>query len=145
MPEKTSLVNLRWQITLVFSVGVLALAFTISSAARSNASSGAEQDINRLDSRMTQLEQRLYTIESSLRNLEQQSRINSLPSRSVRSEDLDRLNSGLQALERRLADDECGLARIDERTLSPEARNARRKSGVSDQCRSNLNTPLRLP
>ena len=144
MRYKTWFLNLRWQITLLLSVAMLALAFNISSAARTNVASEPVQDINRLDNRITQLEQRLFTIESSVRNLEQQSRITTLSSRGVRPEDIDRLNSELQALQNRLADDECGLAKLDERTLSPEAR-ARRRTGVTDQCRSNFNTPLHLP
>jgi hypothetical protein len=101
-----------------------------------------QQDIIRLENRIGQLEQRLFSIETGLRTLEQQSRISGATSRGVSPEDLALLRSEIQALQQRLVDDECGLAKLDERTLSP----ARRKSGGgSDPCRLNFDAPLRLP
>lgn len=130
----------RWRVVLLVLVaafGVVTL-FRISSATANGPT--PQQDIIRLENRITQLEQRLFSIETGLRTLEQQSRITSASGRGVSQDDLALLRSEIQTLERRLADDECGLAKLDERTLSP----ARRKS-ASDPCRANVDTPLRLP
>jgi len=132
----------RWRAVLLVFVAGLALVtvFRISSATTNGPT--PQQDIIRLENRMTQLEQRLFSIESGLRTLEQQSRITGATSRGVTQEDLALLRSEIQMLQQRLVDDECGLARLDERTLSP----ARRKSGASsDPCRVNADAPLRLP
>jgi CII-binding regulator of phage lambda lysogenization HflD len=120
----------------VFGVGLV----TISSAARTGPE--PQQDLIRLESRMTQLEQRLYSIDNNLRTLEQ-SRVTGTAARGVSQEDLARLQLDVQLLQRRLAEDECALAKLDERTLSPALR---RKPGTrSDPCRSNVDQPLQLP
>lgn len=130
----------RYRWLLVFVVGVgLVTVFRISSATANGPA--PQQDIIRLENRLTQLEQRLFSMETSLRTLEQQSRITGASSRGVSPEDLALLRSEIQGLQHRLVDDECGLAKLDERTLSP----ARRKSGVNDPCRLNSDMPLRLP
>ena len=63
---------------------------------------------------------RLYTIEASIRSIEQQSRIAGASQRSLSQDDLVRLRADIQTL-LRLQEDECALARLDERTLSPHA------------------------
>ena len=133
----------RWRAVLLVLVTGLGLVtvFRISSATTTNGPT-PQQDIIRLENRMTQLEQRLFSIETGLRTLEQQSRITGATSRGVTQEDLALLRSEIQLLQQRLVDHECGLARLDERTLSP----SRRKSGgSSDPCRVNADAPLRLP
>ena len=102
-----------------------------------------QQDFIRIESRLNQVEQRLYTMETSIRVLEQQSRMAGTTQRGgVSPEDLALLRAEIQALQLRLADDECNLARLDERTLAPAMRDPRRKS---DPCRTNVNAPVRLP
>lgn len=101
------------------------------------------QDAIRLEQRINQLEQRFYSIESSLRNLEQQSRLAGSSQRGMSVEDVDRLRAEVQTLQRRLQEDECALARLDERTLSPAMR--RRPGGRTDPCRANTDAPLQLP
>lgn len=132
----------RWVVLLVFVAGLsLVAAFTIVSAT-ANGPTPQQQDIIRLENRITQLEQRLFSIETGLRTLEQQSRITGASSRGVSPEDVALLRSAIEVLQQRLTDDECGLAKLDERTLSP----ARRKAGAtSDPCRLNFDVPLRLP
>jgi hypothetical protein len=104
-----------------------------------------QQDIIRLENRVNQMETRLYSIENSIRMLEQQSRLGGGSQRGLSVEDLARLRAEIQTLQVRLADDECGLARLDERTLTPAMRAARQKSaGRTDPCRANFETPLRL-
>jgi hypothetical protein len=139
--------GLRRRAVLLVSIGVLVVVsvIKISSAAGRNVGPDPQQDVIRLESRLTQLEQRLYAIETSVRTLEQQSRLGSMSSRAISPEDLLRLQSDIQTLQRRIIDDECGLAKLDERTLTTAMRDARRKSGISDPCRNNYESPLRLP
>jgi predicted nucleic acid-binding Zn-ribbon protein len=107
----------------------------------------AQQDVIRLESRITQLEQRLYSIESSVRTVEQQSRLGTLSSRTVSQDEMNLLRSEVQRIGQRLEDDECGLAKLDERTLSPQQRQTRRRTttSITEQCRASADTPLRLP
>ena len=134
----------RWWrvVLLVFGVSLGVLTVLKITPATANGPT-PQQDVIRLENRIGQLEQRLFSIETGLRTLEQQSRITSATSRgTISPEDLAQLRSEIQILQRRLSDNECGLAKLDERTLSP----ARRKSGAgSDPCRVNVDTPLRLP
>ena len=99
------------------------------------------QDSIRLESRINQLETRLYTIEASIRSLEQRSAIAGSSQRGSSQEDLVRLRADIQTLTLRLQENECALARLDERTLSPAMR---RKSGRPDPCRANPDAPLQL-
>jgi hypothetical protein len=135
-----------WKVLIgcVVGLGVIAIA-RFPSAARPNLDPVAQQDVIRLESRINQLDQRLYTIETSIRTLEQQSRLAGVTSRSPGQQDVEFLRGEVQRLQQRLAEHECALAKLDERTLSPAAREARRKSGVRpDGCRTNVDAPLRL-
>ena len=125
---------------------VSVLAFGLVLVARTEAGPTPQQDVIRLDARVSQLEQRLYTIENSLHNLEQQSRIASVSGRGgVTQDDIILVRTELQNLQVRLMEDECGLAKLDERTLSPAAREARRKGAPgNDPCRANFELPVRL-
>jgi small-conductance mechanosensitive channel len=120
---------------------VVVLAFGLVMAARSEAGPPPPQDAIRLDARITQLEQRLYTMETTLRNVEQQARLSGMSQRG--NDDVTLLRSELQTLQVRVMEDECALAKLDERTLSPAAREARRKSAGADPCRTNFELPLR--
>jgi hypothetical protein len=106
------------------------------------------QDLTRIESRLSLLEQRFYTMETSIRGLEQQLRLSSSTmARTERDPELRLLRAEVEALRQRLAEIECGLARVDERTLNPAAKEARRKSagGATEPCRFNADAPLRLP
>jgi|ERR1043165_740939 hypothetical protein len=126
---------------------VFVLAFGLVLAARTEAGPTPQQDVIRLDARVSQLEQRLYMIENSMRTLEQQSRISSMNQRGagVTLDDIALLRSEIQTLQARLMEDECALAKLDERTLTPAARDARRKAVGNDPCRLNFELPLRPP
>jgi uncharacterized protein involved in exopolysaccharide biosynthesis len=132
----------RWRaVLLVFVMGLAVIAVIRISSAAGTVGPVSQQDVIRLDNRITQLEPRLFSIDTSLRTLEQQSRITSASSRGVSPDDIALLRSEIQTLQRRLIDDECALAKLDERTLSPAAR----KRSDGDPCRANVDTPLRLP
>jgi hypothetical protein len=139
----------RWRVAVfawVVGLGLITI-FRISLAAGSGAGPAQQQEVIRLENRITQLEQRLFSLETTLRNIEQQSRMAGATARGVGQDDLARVLAEVQTLERRLSENECGLAKLDERTLAPSLREARRKSGTvtNDPCRVNLDTPLRLP
>jgi hypothetical protein len=112
------------------------------------AAAPAAQDLIRVESRLTQLEQRLYVIESSIRGLEQQARVSAgAPRAATRDPEVGLLRSDVDALRLRLAEVECGLAKVDERTLSPAAKEARRKGDAgapADPCRLTPEAPLRI-
>lgn len=130
----------------VFGLALVAV-YRIALAAGVTNPPPPQQEVIRLETRINQLEQRLYSIDSSIRNLEQQSRLGGgAASRGVTAQDLEILRSQIQSLQLRLSEDECALARLDERTLSAAIRNSRRQSGVrGDPCRVNVDAPLRLP
>ena len=126
-------------------VCIVGLGFlTVSSAARNESGPAPQQDVIRLETRINQLEQRLFSMDSNMRNLEQQFRLASSAGRGGGAEDIARMRLELNALQQRLADHECALAKLDERTLTPTMRATRRKSGVNDLCRQNVDAPLQL-
>lgn len=119
-----------------------------SSPGAGDASHVASQDVARIESRISLLEQRFYSIETSIRALEQQLRLSAgTTGRASRDPEVGLLRAEVEGLRRRLVEIECGLARVDERTLPPPAKEARRKSasGAGDPCRANADAPLRLP
>jgi hypothetical protein len=139
---------MHWRALAVAGVAGLALVvlFQIALAAGAANAPAPPQDAIRLETRINQLEQRLYQIDTSVRNLEQQSRIGGATSRGVSAQDVELLRGQIQALQVRLAEDECALAKLDERTLSAAMRNSRRQAGGrTDPCRVNVDAPLRLP
>ena len=105
------------------------------------------QDVISLDRRISVLEQRFYAVESKVNRLEQQvafSQRTPTPPNSGR--ELELMHHQMEMLERRLVEIDCGLVKLDERTLTPAAREARGSLGtnVNDPCRVNPGTPLRL-
>ncbi len=137
----------RSTIAIIAVVGLAGICmFRISSAARVDYSASSQQDVLRLESRVNQMEMRLYAIETSLRNLEQRSLRPTVNPPAANREDWAGLRLEIQALQHRLGTDECALAKLDERTLPADTRAARKKSGVvNNPCRMNFDTPLRLP
>ena len=137
-----------WVVLLACVAGLAFLVvLRISPSRAGDSSSPAQQDVLRLETRINQLEQRLYSIEASVRSIDTQSRTGSLASRNVSQQDVQLLTSTIQALQLRLTEDECALAKLDERTLSPAQRQARQRSSGArtDPCRLSADTPLRLP
>jgi predicted RNase H-like nuclease (RuvC/YqgF family) len=138
-------------IILCVAVGVTARTYPGSSN-NSPSESGIKrdtQDVTNLDRRISLLEQRFYAIESSINRLEQQAALygrEARPSSSLRDPEIGLLRGEVETLQRRLVEVECGLARLDERTLTPAAREARKRAGtsVTDPCRLSADAPLRL-
>ena len=110
--------------------------------------SGAEtQDLNSLDRRISMLEQRFYTLETSMNRLQQvlSSQRSTSPSSGVSDRDVDQLQAEVQRLQLRLNEVECGLMKLDERTATASGNRRGGETRPADPCRQNPNTPLRLP
>ena len=104
----------------------------------------AMQDPTSLDRRISMLEQRFYTLESSINRLQQfvsSQRSTGSTSSDGNDRELTLLSQELQRLQLRLVEVECGLAKLDERTTTAR-RSGEPKS--TDPCRANPGTPLRL-
>jgi hypothetical protein len=127
-----------WWLPVLITLGLIIIS-RITSAAGSNP---PQQDVIRLENRLSQLEQRMYSIETSLRTVEQQTRLAGVSSRGVSPEEIAVMHSEIQTLQNRMIENECSLAKLDERTLTPEKR---RRPGATDPCRLNPEAPLRLP
>src|SRR6185295_5672269 len=96
----------------VFPVSVLAFGLVL--AVRTSAGPAPQQDVIRIEARISQLEQRFYTVENSLRTLEQQSRMTGMNrGGSVTPDDIVLLRSEIQTLQVRIMEDECALAKLD--------------------------------
>ena len=104
-----------------------------------------------LERRLSQIEQRFYLLESRLSRLEQTPSI--LPQSPNRNDaeigylrtQLDAQRAQIEGLRMRISDLECAAARLDERTLTPAARQARRSNpDGTEQCRSNPTAPVKL-
>ena len=146
---RTALSSCPPLLVLVLALAVAVVAYTGKSWERIGeaATVSPPQDVTRIESRLSLLEQRFYSIETSIRSLEQQSRVSSITTgRGERDPEVGLLRAEVEALRQRLSEAECGLARVDERTLTNAAKQERRKSatGAGDPCRLNADLPLRL-
>ena len=122
--------NLVLGILLCLGIGVMAK------------NSSETQDVSSLDRRISLLEQRFYSIESSISRLQQYVTSQRPPVSQPSTDDREiiLLREEVQRLTLRLSEAECGLAKLDERTTT-------RKSSTpksTDPCRQNPDTPLRL-
>jgi hypothetical protein len=114
----------------------------------------AQSDVM-LERRLSQVEQRFYYIESRLNQIENQSRYPGIISGASSTNpvqlgqlrtDLDTLRTQIDSLRSRVGEVECGLLKLDERTLSQAAREARRRSApnATEPCRTDAASPLKL-
>ena len=133
--------NLSKQSNLVLFVVLCAVIGVMASISRGNNST---QDPGSLDRRLSLLEQRFYSIESSVSRLQQYvaTQRPSLPQPSTSDRDLILMREEVQRLELRMAEVECGLIKLDERTTPAARRNPTAKS--NDPCRLNPDQSLRL-
>jgi hypothetical protein len=114
----------------------------------SSASAVEAQDAVYLDRRISMLETRLSSIESSLRMLQQQTNTSqpSYQAPARRDPETQLLQSEVAILTGRVREVECGLVHLDERTLSASAKESRRQASgqPKDPCRQNSETPVQL-
>src|SRR5436305_14737683 len=105
----------------------------------------AQQQDAMLDRRISQIEQRFYYRETRINRLESDTRFSSgSASSSAASQmqisqmqtEIETMRTEIESLRSRVGDVECGLLKIDERTLSPTARQRRRSAqGPNEPCR----------
>lgn len=144
--------TLRLLVIILTLVGAIAVVAHERRAAPETGAASASlivQDVIGLDRRMSQLEQRFNSVEATLRNLEQQSTLQSNIPRGVdntRETEITLLRTQVEMLQRRLIEVECGLVKVDERTLPERVRTQRQTSAAVtiDQCRKDANSPLQL-
>lgn len=93
------------------------------------------QELRTLESRVQMLEQRLYSIESSI------NRLQTAPQRSSSTSDaeVNLMRNEIQNLTARVSDVECGLLKLDQRTTAPRA-----ATKLTDPCRLNAAQPVQL-
>jgi uncharacterized coiled-coil protein SlyX len=133
--------NLSKQSNLVLVIVLCAVIAVMASISRGNSSN---QDPSSLDRRISLLEQRFYSVESSISRLQQyvaaQRPSVSQPDTSDR--ELILMREEVQRLNLRLNEIECGLIKLDERTTPAARRNPAARS--NDPCRLNPDNPVRL-
>lgn len=141
-----------WRVALVVilcaAIGMTASAYRVKSSIASANAAGA-QDTVHLERRISLLEQRFYSVETSINRLEQQASLSQRPSTmqsSGREMEVNLLRAELETLRRRLLEVECGVVKLDERTATPAARDSRKRASASstDPCRLNSESPLQL-
>lgn len=106
---------------------------------------GPGQDIMSVERRVSTLEQRMYTIDSNISQLQQQVMMisrNPTPSAAAGAE-VQQLRLELDLLKSRMNLIECALAKLDERTLAPAKPKTR--TSVKDPCRLDPQTPIEMP
>jgi predicted RNase H-like nuclease (RuvC/YqgF family) len=111
-------------------------------------SAGAEtQDVSGLDRRISMLEQRLYSLETSMNRLQQvvTSQRSTGSSSDLRDRELDQLRQDVQRLQLRLNEVECNLLKLDERTATGGVNRRSGEARPADPCRQNPGAPVRLP
>lgn len=132
----------RFQLLAIAILAFLALINVDRGAA------GAEtQDPSSLDRRISLLEQRFYSLETSINRLQQYvtSQRSTGSTSDLRDRDADQLRQEVQRLQLRLNEVECGLLKLDERTAPGGGNRRSGESRPADPCRQNPGTPLRLP
>ena len=135
--------NLSKQSNLVLVIVLCAVIGLVASSSRGS-SATVPQDVSSLDRRLSLLEQRFYSIESSISRLQTYVASQRPPvSQPITSDrDVILMREEIQRLTLRVTELECGLSKLDERTTPASRRNAAGKS--DDPCRTNVDTPVRL-
>lgn len=142
-----------WRTALVIifcaAIGMTAGAYRVKSHSSASVDTTSAQDTIHLERRISLLEQRFYSVETSINRLEQQATLSQRPSTtqsSGREMEINLLRAEVETLRRRLYEMECGLLKLDERTATPAARDSRKKAGAgsTDPCRLNSESPVQL-
>ena len=130
-------------------IAIVVLAVVAVIAMDRGASGAPTQDVNSLDRRISMIEQRFYTLETSMNRLQQyvtsQRSTSSSSSSDAQNRDVDQLQAEVQRLQLRLNEVECGLLKLDERTAASVRARRSGDAQPADPCRQNPGLPLRLP
>jgi uncharacterized coiled-coil protein SlyX len=122
---------------------VIGLMVNVSRGKSSSAADAtATQDVGSLDRRISLLEQRFYSLESSINRLQQfvASQRTPVQQPSTSDQEITLMREEIRRLNLRLIEIECGVLKLDERTVV-------RRSGAAkpnDPCRANPDLPVRL-
>jgi uncharacterized protein YlxW (UPF0749 family) len=129
------------------SIAIAILAAVIIAGMARGADVSATQDVSGLDRRISMLEQRFYSLETSMNRLQQvvTSQRSTSSSSDSRDREVDLLAQEIQKLQLRLNEVECGLVKLDERTTTAGGNRRGGEARPADPCRQNPGTPLRLP
>ena len=131
-------------ISMFMMSGLISLSVEAYMRIRSAAASSSQDPIY-LDRRISLLEQRVSMMESNVNRLQQQAMTTIPSTQPARNPELELLRSEVDILKSHLREVSCGLARLDERTLSSEAREAqKRSSATKDPCRQFPDAPIQL-
>ena len=117
--------NLSKQSNLVLIVVLCAVIGVMASISRGSSATEA-QDPSSLDRRISLLEQRFYSVESSISRLQQYvaSQRTPVSQPSTNDRELSLIREEIQRLNLRMAEIECGVIKLDERT-TPAARRSK--------------------
>jgi hypothetical protein len=140
----TNLKSTRFALLVIPLLAVAAMAGVYKSRTNPMANVPGPQDLIGLDRRISLMEQRFYAVEARLNRIEQQVSYSRTPAPSRETVETESMRGQLQLIERRLAEIECGLVKLDERTLTSAPREQRKSTTLSDPCRLNPGTPLKL-
>jgi hypothetical protein len=134
--------RLEMRVSKVIGITMLLFAVIIIASTANAGNTAQSQEVRMLDTRLIQLEQRLYSIESNMNRLQQSiySQRSVAPTSTLDQEIL-LIREQLQNLTLRVTETECGLLKLDERTASSRTGSVR----PTDPCRVNPTAPLRLP
>jgi chaperonin cofactor prefoldin len=131
----------------VFVLLIVAIGLTIFFTGQGTNKVLAQQDPF-LNNRVNQIERQFNMFETRINRLEQQSRFPVVtPQTSLnRDMEINQMRSQIESLQLQIAALECGLVKLDERTLTTNARQARRKANPNenDRCRLDPNVPLQF-
>jgi hypothetical protein len=132
----------KFQLVVVAMLAAIVIMYSGRGVAGNEAT--VPQDPAGLDRRISLLEQRFYSLESSLNRLQQVIASQRSPGATPETNDreITLLGQELQRLQLRMTELECGLVKLDERTLAANAKRGDQRP--ADPCRATPNTPLRL-
>jgi hypothetical protein len=120
-------------------IAVLGAGIWVTASVRS---ADAVQDVSSLDRRISMLEQRFFTLDSSMNRLQQlvAAQRSTPPVSDSRNREINQIAEEIQRLQLRLVEIQCGVLRLDERTATRRSGEAR----STDPCRANPDAPLRF-
>jgi len=115
-------------------------------AAETPVNAASAQDTAYLDRRISMLEQRLNSIESTVGRVEQQvlASQRSAGVSSPASSEILLLRNEVELMRARFREIDCALIHLDERTLPAGSRQNRTKAQSADPCRLNPESPIQL-
>jgi hypothetical protein len=133
---------------MLFGIGVTIAAYVGFNLIEMTVPAVLAQSDQFLSRRVDQVEQRFYSIESRISRIEQQQTRPAItpPIFSSNETEISLLRSQVESLRLRVGEAECALLKLDERTLTSAARQARSRARAAgtDKCRELPAAPVQL-